>query len=169
MPKKLTRLASRFPALPAAAAAALLGVSLVPAAAHADASCQALVTTKISQVQASGTGVFYDLTRVSAGLNANVGYQHGELLLDGNPYLEDVRQGSNWLQSDRVGNGRPFDVNRGDAINVYVTPDGNLWIWSGPNNEWIVAGANLACSGNTMTGAVNGNVYTLAFRTIQPL
>lgn len=168
MPKKLPRLASRFPALPAAAAAALLGVSLVPAAAHADASCKALLAAKISEMQAKGdAGIIYDLTRVGAGPNANVGYQQGIFVTDGSN-LRDESVGSNWLQSDRVGHGRPFDASRGDGINVYVTADGNLWIWSRNNNDWVLLAGNLSCSGNSMTGAANGSIYTLAFRQVEP-
>jgi hypothetical protein len=146
----------------AAIATAVIGLA-GQRAAHADASCNALITSVRNQLVAHGGAYNFDLTFHRTDIDL-VEYSRGAMsLYSSTGYWALTGGPTSQLFRDRYNGNQPFSINAADTITPYVAADGQLYIWY---NTWSFSTQwDLSCTGNTLTKIIpNFGVVTLTFR-----
>lgn len=146
---------------------ALAGTAATNRAAHADATCTALISSVKNQLLTIGGGYTYDLTIHRIDVD-EVEYSRGAMSLFSSPGYWALTGGAPYqLFRDRYSGNQPFSMTAADNISPYLSIDGQLYIWYnswGYSTQW-----DLSCTGNTLSRFVpNVGVVTLTLRNWFP-
>jgi hypothetical protein len=148
-----------------AAALAVAGMASLPAKAHADTTCSALIGGKASTLQ-SNSGYFYDFEMtIHRDAVAHVLYVNGYLSWNGSwihGYAEEA------FSDRRVGeNNQNFDIDATEQLEVWLSPSGRLYVYNQNYSFWIVSNVDMSCAGGVVSKYVPGlGQVTLTFRNL---
>ncbi len=138
-----------------------LGVLLLAGtSAHADASCTALVQSKVAYIQQYGGFYYMDMSMHREDVSW-VSYSSG--LIGWDQVGSGLTGNSNQIFSDRRSGSQPFDINQQDQLSFDLSSNGLLHIHSitwGFDTYW-----DMSCQGELVTRYFPGfGTITLAFR-----
>ena len=141
----------------------IAGAAITSRSAHADATCNALITSVRNQLIAHGGAYNFDLTIHRTDID-EVEYSRGAMSLYTTTGYWALTGGTTYqLFRDRYNGNQPFGMNAADTITPYIGSDGLLYIYY---NTWnFTTQWDLGCTGSTLTKVVpNVGVVSLTFR-----
>jgi hypothetical protein len=141
--------------------AAAFALLLSPAPARADATCTSLIAQKAAALDGLSASFDIDVTMHREGVDL-VTYSRGGVREGGGGWIHGY---ANQLFSDRMNQTQPFDASAPDALEIWISPYGELYLYYQPWNFWTTW--DMSCGGEFMTRYVPGHgVVTLAFRAL---
>jgi hypothetical protein len=146
-----------------AAIVALAVAVMSPGTARADATCSSLIPGMFSNLS-QRVGPYYNVEiTVTKDPLTDVTYSTGTVELNGS-YLWGR---ANLLFSDRLNGFQRFVANASENIQVWITQNGQVWIWNNNYSYWIVSDTDMSCTGNLISKYVPGlGLVTIAVRNL---
>jgi hypothetical protein len=141
-----------------------VAIALSPQSAHADATCNALIQSKIDNLNANGGFYVIELTMHREEERSWVFYGRGQLWLSGAQLAGSSYQIFSDRQNYWNGQWQPFDIHEADQITFTLNSNGLLSVHNvtwGFDESW-----DFSCPGNLLTTYLpHAAVVTLTFRS----